>query len=69
MASERDMARPQAFGEVSPYPKQFAHAMSVLNDQERRIRALSDALPRDVVAELLVEIEMARQEILYGFFA
>ena len=69
MAPKRDMARPQALGEVSPYRVQFNHAMGVLNDQEMRIRALADALPREVAAELLAEIEWARQEILDGAFA
>ena len=69
MSLYRDMALPPSLGEVSPYRVQFNHAMGVLNDQERRIKALADALPREVVAELLAEIEWAREEILDGFFA
>jgi hypothetical protein len=69
MASERDMARRQTPGEASPYERQFDCAMDVLNDQERRIRSLADALPAEVVAELLCEVAMAREEILDGAFA
>ena len=54
---------------VSVYQRQFDHAMASLNAQERRIRALADALPAEVVAELLCEVAMAREEILDGFFA
>jgi hypothetical protein len=69
MALKRATALPQALGEVSPYRRQFDCAMDVLNDQESRIRALADALPAEVVAELLCEVAMAREEILDGFFA
>ena len=54
---------------MSVYQRQFDHAMASLNAQERRIRALADALPPAVVSGLLAEIEEARQEILDGFFA